>query len=145
MRSADIKLSHPRARAHARDALSALDADTVFATLLPILDASFNVQFDALGLTQSFAGLHPARGEVLYLAPVPEPSTYALMLGGLCAVGWLARRRIRLHFDLDRDATPRQLATLLRPTEHYCLNPADPAGAAPVRSALRSAASPRRS
>lgn len=27
------------------------------------------------------------------LAPVPEPATYALMLGGLAAVGWLARRR----------------------------------------------------
>ena len=24
---------------------------------------------------------------------VPEPSTYALMLGGLAAVGWLARRQ----------------------------------------------------
>lgn len=27
------------------------------------------------------------------LAPVPEPGTYALMLGGLVLVGWLARRR----------------------------------------------------
>jgi len=27
------------------------------------------------------------------LAPVPEPGTYALMLGGLAAVGWRARRR----------------------------------------------------
>lgn len=26
-------------------------------------------------------------------APVPEPSTYALMLAGLAAVGWAARRR----------------------------------------------------
>jgi len=28
-----------------------------------------------------------------FLVPVPEPSTYALMLGGLTAVGWAARRR----------------------------------------------------
>jgi hypothetical protein len=27
------------------------------------------------------------------LAPVPEPGTYALMLGGLGLVGWMARRR----------------------------------------------------
>jgi hypothetical protein len=27
------------------------------------------------------------------LAPVPEPETYALLLGGLAVVGWLARRR----------------------------------------------------
>lgn len=29
------------------------------------------------------------------LAPVPEPSTYAMLLGGLGLVGWLARRRRR--------------------------------------------------
>jgi hypothetical protein len=27
------------------------------------------------------------------VAPVPEPSTYALMFAGLAAVGWVARRR----------------------------------------------------
>jgi hypothetical protein len=29
------------------------------------------------------------------LAPVPEPSTYAMLLGGLAVVGWLASRRRR--------------------------------------------------
>ena len=29
--------------------------------------------------------------------------------------------KIRLHFDLDTDATPEQLATLLRLTERYCV------------------------
>ena len=30
-------------------------------------------------------------------------------------------RAIRLHFDLDTDATPDQLATLLKLTERYCV------------------------
>jgi len=30
-------------------------------------------------------------------------------------------RDIRLHFDLDTDATPEQLATLLKLTERYCV------------------------
>lgn len=32
-------------------------------------------------------------GGVVALAPVPEPETYGLMLGGLGVLGWLARRR----------------------------------------------------
>ena len=28
-----------------------------------------------------------------FLAPVPEPTTYALLLGGLGLVGWMVRRR----------------------------------------------------
>jgi hypothetical protein len=31
--------------------------------------------------------------DVVFAAPVPEPSTYALMLAGLAAVGFMARRR----------------------------------------------------
>jgi uncharacterized OsmC-like protein len=34
------------------------------------------------------------------------------------AVGFMA---IRLHFDLDADATPEQLQTLLKLTERYCV------------------------
>jgi len=33
------------------------------------------------------------RGSVNFTAPIPEPETYALLLAGLGAVGWVARRR----------------------------------------------------
>ena len=33
------------------------------------------------------------RGQLMQVAVVPEPGTYALMLGGLAAVGFVARRR----------------------------------------------------
>lgn len=48
-------------------------------------------------------GVHPtatghellAEAMLAHVAAIPEPSTYALMLGGLAAVGWLARRKAR--------------------------------------------------
>ena len=43
---------------------------------------------------QTFANTDGAVGfDNLTLAPVPEPGTYALMLAGLGAVGFIARRR----------------------------------------------------
>ena len=46
----------------------------------------------------SYANIHTpgtyAGGEIRgFLAPIPEPETYALMLAGLGAVAWAARRR----------------------------------------------------
>lgn len=38
-------------------------------------------------------GAGEVRGQLVQVAVVPEPGTYALMLGGLAAVGFLARRR----------------------------------------------------
>ena len=59
---------------------------TAFTALLAGLDtgkAYVNIH------TSSFGG-----GEIRgFLAPVPEPETYALMLAGLGAVAWAARRR----------------------------------------------------
>lgn len=41
----------------------------------------------------SFDGAGEIRGQMIAVTPVPEPETYALMLGGLALVGWAARRR----------------------------------------------------
>lgn len=38
-------------------------------------------------------GAGEVRGQLLQVAVVPEPGTYALMLGGIAAIGLLARRR----------------------------------------------------
>jgi hypothetical protein len=59
---------------------------TAFTALLNGIDAGrayFNIH-------TSFAPGGEIRG---FLAPVPEPSSYALMLGGLAAIGALVRRR----------------------------------------------------
>ena len=60
---------------------------TAFSTLLAGVEAG-----------RAYVNLHTpgtyAAGEIRgFLAPVPEPGTYALMLGGLALVGWTARRR----------------------------------------------------
>lgn len=47
------------------------------------LDVGIHVQGFANGGSESF----------VVTTPVPEPSTYALMLAGLGAIGWVARRR----------------------------------------------------
>ncbi|MBL8349632.1 MAG: FxDxF family PEP-CTERM protein [Burkholderiaceae bacterium] len=35
----------------------------------------------------------PAGGTVLRITPVPEPATYAMLLAGIGALTWVARRR----------------------------------------------------
>ncbi|MBQ1765800.1 MAG: FxDxF family PEP-CTERM protein [Aquincola sp.] len=48
---------------------------------------------DSEGSWRSAAGSIGSPGRTQFASPVPEPETYALMLAGLAAVGWLARRR----------------------------------------------------
>jgi len=44
-------------------------------------------------LTSSFVATATGAGTELFIAPIPEPETYALMLAGLGAIGFVARRR----------------------------------------------------
>jgi hypothetical protein len=44
-------------------------------------------------LTESFTATATGAGTELFIAQVPEPETYALMLAGLGVIGWVARRR----------------------------------------------------
>jgi hypothetical protein len=62
---------------------SVVDADAALITAFSAGNFYVNLH------TSEFAG-GALRGQ---LAPIPEPETYALMLGGLGVVGWFARRR----------------------------------------------------
>jgi hypothetical protein len=46
-------------------------------------------------LTSSFVASATGAGTELFLAPIPEPETYALILAGIGALGFIARRRRR--------------------------------------------------
>jgi hypothetical protein len=64
-------------------------------------DADIKDGFSFAGLTSGdytlvFAGFSTGKGTFggnVYATPVPEPETYAMMLAGLGALGFLARRR----------------------------------------------------
>ena len=64
--------------------------DTAFAALVAGLDAGQAY----LNLHSSFRGGGEIRG---LLVPVPEPTTYVMMLGGLALLGWTARRKARAN------------------------------------------------
>jgi len=76
-------------------------ADGVFSLMAIYTEsvASFDVTAEAVSRTSEGAAVYQSlQGTV---APVPEPSTYALMLVGLGAVGWatrLRRQTIRLGY-----------------------------------------------
>lgn len=70
------------------------DADTGKSGLYSISLATGAASFvGAFGIGGNTAISPPLLGLTMITAPVPEPSTYALMLAGLMGVGWIARRR----------------------------------------------------
>ena len=59
--------------------------------------AAFTTLLAGVEAGKAYVNVHTSThtaGEIRgFLAPVPEPGTYALMLSGLALVGWVARRR----------------------------------------------------
>jgi hypothetical protein len=63
-----------------------------------LASGAFNTLFTGVSAGKAYVNIHTpgtyASGEIRgFLAPIPEPETYALMLAGLGAVAWAARRR----------------------------------------------------
>lgn len=65
---------------------------SIFSTNVLATSASSTLTFSALGTSDR---LGTSLDQVSLTAAVPEPSSYALMLAGLAAMGWVARRRVR--------------------------------------------------
>jgi Domain of unknown function (DUF4394)/PEP-CTERM motif len=71
------------------------DADTGKSGLYSINLATGAASFVGLfGIGGNTAIAPPLLGLTMATAPIPEPSTYALMLAGLGVIGWVARRRV---------------------------------------------------
>lgn len=61
-----------------------------------LLEGSFSgISYSGLAAGYTASVLYTANGVQLNIAAVPEPGTYALLLGGLAVVGFAARRRRR--------------------------------------------------
>ena len=79
--------------------LSSASFNPAFLTVNSLADASAAFAFLMAGAAagEAYLNIHTSvvpGGEIRgFLAPIPEPETYALMLGGLAALGWTARRR----------------------------------------------------
>ena len=63
-----------------------------------LASGAFNTLLVGVSAGKAYVNIHTpgtyAGGEIRgFLAPIPEPETYALMLAGLGAVAWAARRR----------------------------------------------------
>jgi len=73
-------------------------ATGTYNNVFALTPAAFSSLLAGASAGRAYVNIHTpglyAGGEIRgFLAPIPEPGTYALMLAGLGAVGWAARRR----------------------------------------------------
>ncbi len=69
-----------------------------YSKLFTLSDAAFDTLLAGVQAGKAYVNIHTPgafqAGEIRgFLAPVPEPGTYALMLAGLGVLGWAAKRR----------------------------------------------------
>lgn len=91
------------------DGMAACSGDMLLQALVACAGVTLNAVATALGITLRDASVR-AEGDLDFRG--------TLGVAKNAPVGFEA---IRLHFDLDTDASPEQLATLLRLTERYCV------------------------
>jgi uncharacterized OsmC-like protein len=91
------------------DGLSACSADMLLEALIGCAGVTLRAVATALGIPLRDATIH-AEGDLDFRG--------TLGVSKDVPVGF---QQIRLHFDLDTDASEEQLATLLRLTERYCV------------------------
>lgn len=91
------------------DGLSACSGDMLLEALAACAGVTLNAVATAIGVSLR-GGTVTVEGDLDFRG--------TLAVAKEAPVGF---RDIRLHFDLDTDADPEQLATLLRLTERYCV------------------------
>ena len=91
------------------DGLSACSADMLLEALVGCAGVTLRAVATALGIPLRGATIQ-AEGDLDFRGTWESQRMYRL-----------ASSQIRLHFDLDTDASEEQLATLLRLTERYCV------------------------
>jgi uncharacterized OsmC-like protein len=91
------------------DGQSACSADMLLEALVGCAGVTLNAVATALGIPLRDAKIH-AEGDLDFRG--------TLGVSKDVPVGF---KKIRLHFDLDTDASEEQLATLIRLTERYCV------------------------
>jgi uncharacterized OsmC-like protein len=91
------------------DGLSACSGDMLLAALVACAGVTLAAVATATGIVVRSGAVH-AEGDLDFRGTLGVDKSVP--------VGF---QRIRLHFDLDTDASEEQLATLLRLTERYCV------------------------
>jgi len=85
---------------HTFDMTQASSYNPAFVTAKGSVSGALNALLAGAASGSAYLNIHTSSfpgGEIrAFLVPVPEPSTWALMLGGIGVLGWLARRRLRV-------------------------------------------------